>query len=232
LNYHPNRAAAVRAATIFLHLTLLMCARSQAQTQRRDDPQRDTQFWPDTSVTIKLRPDINLILYGTARWGRDSSALVNEQAGFGFSKSFSKNLSSTIFYRFINSEPTPGRRSSEHRIYLDLTPRKSLGAGFTVQDRNRIEWRDVNQRTSWRYRNRLQFERPFSINERKITPYFAVEPMYDTRYHAWNRTQMYIGSRVPLIKHVTFDGFYMRQFDARTRPGFLHVIGGFWRLEF
>lgn len=227
-----GKVAVTRAATILFQIALLVCLRSQAQAQRADDPQRDTQIWPDTTVTIKLRPDISFIIHGTARFGRDSSALVNEQAGAGFSKSFGRNFSAGIFYRFINSEPTPNRRSGEHRIFLDLTPRKSLGKGFTLQDRNRIEWRDVNKRISWRYRNRLQFERPISINERKITPYFAVEPMYDTRFRAWSRTQMYIGTRIPLIKHVTFDGFYMRQFDARTRPGFLNVVGAYWRLEF
>ncbi len=37
--------------------------------------------------------------------------------------------------------------------------------------------------------------------------------------------------RVPLTKHLTFDGFYMRQLDNRVRPGFLHVIGTFLRVE-
>ncbi len=227
-----EKAAFKLAAEILFPITLLVCLCASAIAQRADDPQRDTQIWPDVTVTFKLRPDINLIFHGTSRFGRDSSALVNEQAGAGFGKAFGKNFSAGIFYRYINSEPTPNRRSNEHRIFLDLTPRKSLGGGFIVQDRNRIEWRDVNNRISWRYRNRLQFERPFNVNDRKITPYFAVEPMYDTRFQAWNRTQMYVGARVPLAKHLTFDGFYMRQFDARTRPGFLNVIGAFWRLEF
>ena len=97
---------------------------------------------------------------------------------------------------------------------------------------HRIEWRDINTRVSWRYRNRLQFERPLAISEHKLTPYVACEPMYDTRHRTWSRTQCYVGSRIPLNKHVTFDGFYMRQWDARANPGFLHVFGAYWRLEY
>jgi hypothetical protein len=52
------------------------------------------------------------------------------------------------------------------------------------------------------------------------------------QWHCPVAIPFYAGARVPLSKHVTFDGFYMRQWDARTKPGFLHVIGAYWRLEF
>lgn len=232
MNLHPNRAVAIKAAAKLSFAVLLICTKSSAFAQRRDDPRRDSQLWPDTTITIKLDRNFSLVLFGTARMGRDDSALVSQQGGIGLSRGFGKYFSSAITYRYIKNEPTPGRQSAEHRVFADFTPRTPLKYGFAISDRNRIEWRNINQKISWRYRNRLQFERPFTIRERKITPYVAGEPMYDTRFHTWSRTQMYIGTRLPIIKHVTFDGFYMRQWDARVQPGFLNVIGTFLRLDF
>ncbi len=221
-------------ATTLTALLITCCSFAAAQPRPKpdDDPRHDIQIWPDTQITLKLRPNFNLTFFGTVRAGRDSSAFVSEQAGIGVSRSFGRHFSSSFFYRYVNSEPTPDRQSREHRLFVDLTPRRALGWGLSLSDRNRIEWRDVNARISWRYRNRLQFERPLAVGEKKVTPYVAGEVMYDTRFHAWNRSQVLIGTRVPLSKHVTFDGFYMRQFDARVQPGFLHVIGAFWRLEY
>jgi len=232
VNTPSQKAAVIRTAARLSFAILLICARSSGFAQRRDDPRRDTQFWPDTTITIKLDKNFSLVLFGTLRLGRDDSALVSRQAGISISRSFGKHFGSTLSYRYIENEPTPDRQSTEHRVFADFTPRTLLKYGFTVSDRNRIEWRDINQKTSWRYRNRLQFERPFTIRERKITPYVAGEPMYDTRFHAWNRTQIYIGARVPLARHITFDGFYLKQLDARVQPGFLNVVGAFWRLDF
>lgn len=212
-------------------LAVLALLSTNAAAQSRDDL-HDSQIWSDTQVNIKLRPELSLVLFGTLRLGRNDTAFVSQQTGGGLSRSFGKHFSSGLFYRFIASEPTPTRRSNEHRVFVDLTPRTALGKGFVVQDRNRLEWRNVSHRASWRYRNRLQFERPFNLWERKLTPYVSGEIYYDTRFRAWNRTQAFVGARFPLSKHVTFDGFYMRQWDAHTRPGFLHVIGAYWRLEF
>lgn len=211
---------------------LLACLSSRAVAQRRDDPQRDSQIWPDVIATIKLDEKLSLVLFGTLRLGRDDSALVNKQIGIGLNRNLGRNLSAAVQYRYIKNEPTPNRLSTEHRLHTDLTPRKALKFGFNVSDRNRIEWRNINDNVSWRYRNRLQFERPFSLGESKITPYISGESMYDTRFHAWNRNQLYIGARVPILKHVTLDGFYMKQWDARALPGFLNVVGTFCRLEF
>lgn len=215
---------------VLLFVLLLLSLRTAAQSD--DDPQRDAQIWPDAQVAFRLRPDLRLIFYGTMRLGRDDSALISERVGIGMSKSFGEHFSGGAFYYYIISEPTPTRRSSEHRVFVDLVPRRALGKGFIVQDRNRLEWRDVNQRTSWRYRNRLQFERPFNLGERRVTPYVAGELFFDTRFQTWNRQQIYVGARLPLNRHVTLDGFYSRTWDARARPGFLHIIGAFWRLEF
>jgi len=227
LRIHPHRV---------LLAFLLACLGPSALAQGANDPQRDSQIWPDTTVTIKLHHHFSLSLFGTIRLGREDSALISQQAGIGLARAFGKHFSAGVSYRYIENEPTPTRSSTEHRIFAEVTSRTPLKLGFNVSDRNRIEWRNINEAVSWRYRNRLQFERPVNLafhgHERKVTPYVAGESQYDTRYRTWNRNQLYVGARLPLTTHVTFDGFYMKQWDARTRPGFLNVVGAYWRLEF
>lgn len=223
MKFHPQ--------TILLAV-LLAWLSFPALAQKADDPRRDSQTWPDVTATIKLDDKFSLILFGTIRFGRDDTALVSHQAGIGFSRKLGKYLTGGVQYRYVDNEPTPNRQSTEHRVFADLTPRVPLKFGFQVSDRNRMEWRNINDKVSWRYRNRVQFERPISVGERKITPYISGETMYDTRYDNLTRSQFFVGARVPIVKHFTLDGFYMRQFDARANPGFLHVVGTFIRLDF
>ena len=225
--------ATLRIASILLLLVLCLWGRAVAQpSAAANDPHLDSQLWPDTQASIRLRPQWSLTLFTTIRLGQDDSALVSKQAGIGINRAFGEHWSGALSYRYISAEPTPGARSQEHRFFADLTPRLALKWGVRVSDRNRIELRNVSHVGSWRYRNRLQFERPMKVGGFKFTPYVADEPYFYTRYQGWTRNQFFAGARVPLNRHLTFDGFYMRQSDARTLPGYLHVLGAFWRLDF
>ena len=84
----------------------------------------------------------------------------------------------------------------------------------------------------YRYRNRVQLERPVAVGERRLTPYAAFEAFYDTRFRAWSRFQIYTGTRFPLTKQITLDSFYMHQWDSRAIPGYIDVVGALWRIEF
>lgn len=213
-------------------IVLMAAAGTNILAQGLDDPTKDSQFWPDTQANIRIANNLNLVLYGTIRLGRDDKAVVNEQIGIGLNRTWGRYLSGAVQYRYINSEPTPDRQSRENRLHFDLSTRLSLIHKFVITDRNRFEIRRINAAGSWRYRNRVQLERSMAVRNFKITPYISVEPFYDSRFEEWNRTQLYTGARIPVVRHVTFDGFYMRQWDPRVKPGFLHVFGAFWRLEF
>lgn len=214
-----------------LPLVLLLFTASAVRAQNRDDTSADSQIWPDIPISIRIDPKLSVIIHATVRIGRNNSAFVNEQIGIGLRRAIGNYFSTSLNYRYLNSEPAPSKLVREKRIFTDLTSRFPLGHGYQLQDRNRIEWREVNGRINYRYRNRIQIERSFSIGEKTLTPYLSGEYFYDTRFRAWNRTQYFAGMRVPLSKHLTLDGFYMRQLDDRVNPGFLHVIGSFLRID-
>lgn len=208
-------------------------ATAQQSQATDDDPRRDTQIWPDTQINIRLRPSqFRLTLFGTARIGRNDTAMISQQAGIGLSGSFGKYFTGAMFYRYVASEPAPDRQSTEHRFWLELTARVPIVADFTLVDRQRAEYREINHRISGRYRNRLQIERPLNIGEHwRVTPYVAGEGFYDGRFHQWSRFQYLFGSRLPVNKHLSFDTYYMRMLDTRARPGFLHVLGVATRVD-
>jgi hypothetical protein len=188
-------------------------------------------LWPDVTVNIRLNDQLSYVLYLTARPGRDLSAVVTQQYGSGLSWALKKNLTASLQYRYILSDPAEQRHSDEHRFHVDLTPRVALGHGLLLVNRTRAEYRRINGVVSGRFRDRLQFEKSLSVNDHRLTPYLAGETYFDTRSHTLSRTQVLLGSRLPISRHISFDGFYMHQWDARTKPGFLHVIGTYLRFE-
>lgn len=208
------------------------------RAQSVEDTEHDAQLWPDVQVNFNLRQQWSVFLFGTMRLGRDWATVTNEQIGFGASKRIGANLTTLVSYRYLHTEAIPGRHVNEHRVFGDVTPRFNLGRlgrlgrGFTLVDRNRFEWRRVNGRYMYRYRNRVQLERPVAVGERRLTPYAAFEAFYDTRFRAWSRFQIYTGTRLPLTKQITLDSFYMHQWDSRAIPGYIDVVGALWRIEF
>jgi hypothetical protein len=200
------------------------------------DPTDDVQWWPDLQFNWRIKPRFALVGFATRRSGQYADGPSAKQIGGGFNWALHRNFTFASQFRRVSTTPTPTRRAEEYRFLIDATPRLNLGAGFLVTDRNRFEIRCVNGIYSTRYRNRSQIERPlrFTLNghEQPVTPYFSVEMFYDSRTQAWSRKQIYIGARVPLIEHVTFNGFYMRQWDAVARPGYVHVIGSFLIFDF
>jgi hypothetical protein len=218
---------------VIVWLLLISPALAQQSPAPNEDSREDTQIWPDTQISVRLRPSqFRLTLFGTARIGRNSAAVISKQVGAGLSRNFGNYLAGAFFYRYLASEPTPNRQLTEHRFWLDLTARIPIGADFTLVDRNRAEYREINHRVSGRYRNRLQIEKSINIGEHwEITPYIAGEGFYDGRSHQWSRFQYLFGSRLPANKYLSFDIYYMRTLDTQARPGFLNVFGVTTRVD-
>jgi hypothetical protein len=228
----PNRIRTVMISLLpgILLSGILLPVRVVAQTAT--DTEHEAQLWPDVQATINLKDRWSLVLFGTARLGRGWTAINNEQLGVGVTKRLGSGFSTSLMYRRVYSQPQPGRNVVEDRLFGDLTPRWALTKRWQLSDRNRFEWRRIDGRTSFRYRNRPQLERPISIGEKRITPYISFETFFDSRFREWSRFQIYTGTRIPLSRHLTLDGFYMHQWDDRARPGYIDVVGAQWRFEF
>lgn len=213
-------------------VALLLLTAAGGRTMAQDQDNDDVQLWPDVTVSFRLNPTVALNFFGTMRFGQDVRARITHQVGAAVNFRVNEYLSFASAYRHTWSYPTPTRRSQENRYFVDVTPRLPLPKGFTLSDRNRGEVRDINDRVSWRYRNRVQLDKALSWHDRELTPYVASEFHYESRYQTWNRKMIWAGMRVPVHPHVTLDIHYSHVWDAQARPGYWHIVGLLTRMEF
>jgi len=191
----------------------------------------DTQNWNDVYLTVPLSKQVDYVMQGTLRNGRNLSRPVDERLGIGFAFKFGKYLTVTPNYLYIGMQPFEGRRIFENRLSVPTTVRVPVGR-FVFADRNLFERRlrhpGVN---STRYRNRFQVEHPIGPAKQKISLFVSDEVFYDWLVNAWVRNRAAVGVSKVVNKHFTFELYYLRQNDSHSVPGDLHVIGSTWRFK-
>lgn len=190
-------------------------------------PQDDTQSWNEQVLIVPLDAKINLLVTGQLRVGDRLRDFTDEFAGAGLSFAAGKYLSLTPGYTYVASQqPVTRRRRYEHRLIFTATIRLPPFKRITISDRNQVERRRFNSLPdTTRYRNRLQVERPFDIKGFAMRLFLWDEVFYDSGARAWSRNRFAVGGSRDLNKRATFDLFYQRQSDGRSRPGDIHVIG-------
>ena len=223
-----------KSRTIFLCLlTLLIFCSAGASVARSQilAPRSDTQSWNDLQFTMPLNKEIDLILLGTLRIGRNVTHPVDERVGVNFRFNVGKYLTLTPGYLYIRMQPVAGRNDKEHRLTFAATPRIPCKR-FTLTDRNQFERRIRSpQVDATRYRNRLQIEVPFKPKNSKWVFFASDEVFYDWSVDDWVRNRFQIGLRKTFSKKLAVDFYYLRQSDRRSRPGDLNVIGTVFRLS-
>ncbi len=191
---------------------------------------QDPQFLPEIDAHLKLNSTFRTYLQ--AKDDRDGGD--PEQFTFGpslqlYHKPLVKLQRVTVFdlddaktkalvfetgYRLITAPDT----SPENRAIEAATFNFPLVASLLVSDRNRADLDWQNSNFTWRYRNRLTVERTFSIGSFHFIPYLAAEPFYESNYHKWSTTDLYIGSLWPVGKHVQFNSYYEHENDTGKPP--------------
>ena len=101
--------------------------------------------------------------------------------------------------------------SRTHTAMVDGTLRWAFPKKILMADRNRGELRSVDGDASFRYRNRLLLERPFSMFKRKVTPYASAEAFWDGRFRSWNKFRYTGGVEVQAFWRSTVDLYYTRE---------------------
>lgn len=104
-----------------------------------------------------------------------------------------------------------GFDSNTHTAMTDATLRWGFPKKVLMADRNRAELRWIDGEASFRYRNRLLFERPFTIFKRKVAPYASAEAYWDGRFTSWNKFRYTAGAEVQAVWRTTVDVYYARE---------------------
>ena len=182
-------------------------------------PERDSQFWIDTQITIPLKKSkdkkierISLIFYGSLRAGRNLQALIDERIGVGVEFRFNRFLTFTPNYIYRAAQPLPGKKEYESRLRFDVGLEKKF-KHFSIKDRNRIEQRFRNSRVnSTRYRNKFQFTIPVKKDDKEIfAPFVATEPFYEFQLNRWTRNELTFGVAKKFNSNLTAEFFYLLQ---------------------
>ena len=215
-----------------LILSLIIVLASVAVASGQSLPsQEDTQNWNDVFLTVPLSKQVDFVMQGTLRNGRNLSRPVDERLGIGFSFKIGKYLTVTPNYLYIGMQPFKGRRVFENRLSIPATVRVPVGR-FLLSDRNLFERRLRRPGIdSTRYRNQFRVDHPIGSDKQKVSLFASDEVFYDWSFNAWVRNRAAIGVSKVVNKHFTLELYYMRQNDSHSVPGDLHIIGTTWRFK-
>lgn len=218
----------IRCAGFLFVVVLYAATVARSQTRVPDD---DTQSWTDVQLTVPLTKQVDFLIQGTIRLGDNLTQPVDGRWGAGFNYKIGKYLTLHELYFHRLAKPPNGRLEREDRLTLGASVRKPFRR-FALSDRNWFEhrWRSP-QVDAWRYRNRILFEYPFTINKVKLTGLVSEEVFYDWSLRDWVRNRFGVGISHAYNKHVTVDLYLMRQNDGRSRPGDIWVLGSQLRFK-
>ena len=203
-------------------LILFLTASANAQDSTR-------QFWPGTDIFVRLNPEVRLYFSSarTKEGGKDSELDLGASidfflkplhklttlAGAKVDESKARPLMLRVGYHKLIGFDGP----DENRVIIEATPRFPLKSGLVVADRSRIDLR-WKEGFSWRYRNRIAFERSFTIYSYEITPYARLEVYYDSKAAKFSRTTEAFGCIFPIRKRTEIEPYYEHQNDTASSP--------------
>ena len=225
-------------AVVLLVVGLFADARSQQQ-----QPETITELWSEVDVYVPLNEKWRLFFRYSLRKAEETREDIESTVGAHLDYAINKRFTLRAGYRYGFS-PNDANPFKEHRIVAEQTFRQELPLAILLSDRNRQDFRFVNGSFSFRYRNRLQFEREFRMLKRSFTPHASVEVFHDSRFDVWNRNRLTAGTQIqlkrgfPLLRELTprkqviLDLYYTKQNDSRSDPHHVHAIGATLALHF
>lgn len=198
----------------------------------------ETEFWPGFRANFELAPKFRLTALVEKRDGEEDAFLL-WRTGAMFSYHALRRIKRPdadieeedrhyvvvgAGYELLVSDEN-GTITREHRVIARVTPKRSIGGGFVVQDRNQMEFRWKNTGYNFRYRNKLAIDRPLEIGRVLLIPYASGELFWDRNAHRWNQNRSAVGVRLPFKKSWVFDPYYMRKNCSGCTRTRVHVFG-------
>jgi hypothetical protein len=179
--------------------------------------------WPEIDIWIGLDDEQRNRIYILKSFTEEPSFSYQEEAtGISLDHRINKRWSVRAGARYIGKLAEPPD-ANETRVVLDAKWYQDLGNDWLLTDRNRIDirWLEGADEPSYRYRNRIQLEKPFTVGGTTLTGFGSFELYYDTRFDAWQRKRAILGISIPFGDSVSVDIFY--GYHAETKPKIEHA---------
>jgi hypothetical protein len=208
---------------ILLFLLFLMCSCEIADAQ-------ETQFLPEADLYLKLDSSVRIWAqaYDTRDGGDPTQASfgpsfefylkplvrLKNVAAFDLDDAKTRPLLLSVGYRYLTAPDSP----STNQMVLIATSHVPAKLGLLISDRNRsdLDWSDG--KFKWRYRNKLEIEKPLVIRSYHPAPYASVEVYYESQYQKWSTTEVYAGCLFPIRRHFELDPYYEHQNNTGKSP--------------
>ena len=189
------------------------------------------QFLPELDLYYKMNSDVRFWVQAkeTVEAGNPQTAEIGPSLDFYFKPlvrlqdittfdlddSKTRPLIFSIGYRILPYPSSPPANRMEPVITFNLPIPK---LHILASDRNRADLDWQNGVFTWRYRNRLQFERTFGLRSYHFSPYASTEFFYESQYAKWADTAIYAGCYFPLGKHFELNPYYEHQNQTGKSP--------------
>jgi hypothetical protein len=192
---------------------------------------QETQLLPEVDVYFRLNYSVRLRAQASnTREGGDPTQLtigpdlelyskplirLKQVTSFDLDDAKSRPLVFTAGYRLL---ATPGSPLT-NRMELTATSHFPMTKpGLLLSDRNRsdLDWSDGSFK--WRYRNKIEIEKPLVGRSYHPAPYSSIEAYYESQYQKWSTTEIYLGCLFPIRKRFEVDSYYEHQNNTGKSP--------------
>jgi Protein of unknown function (DUF2490) len=217
-------------------LAFLCCVPASAQTVQTL-PEIDTyvqinnntQFWFQAKETreggvptqAEIGPSLNFFIRSLPK--------LEQIATIGLDQSKNNVLVLSFGYRYLpqaNGAPETNRLEPVATLQLPFET-------FEVSDRNRADLDWELGTLTWRYRNRIQIERPLLAGRVHLIPYASAEFFYESVYQKWSTTEVDAGLTIPLGHKVQICPYYQHENNTGgSHNQQVNALGGVLNLYF
>lgn len=187
-------------------------------------PRRDFQAWMSFDGTHPLSKKVDFLLGAGIRYGNLKGHLSYRRVTTGFAFRWHKFFTFEPYYQYAVIDSHLGPLTPEHRLAMQTT----VGVPWRrwlISDRNRGERNFKPGLKYWRYRNRLELQRPIVLVHKTLTAFAWDEVYYSSVARRWYRNRFALGVQRRLSRRLAVDIFYVHQNDGYSHPGDLDGLG-------
>ena len=200
---------------------------------------QETQFLPEVDAYLKLNSNLRVRVQAkdTREGGDPTQAAIGSDlylyvkplvklekvTAFDLDDTKARPLVFSAGYHYLAS-PTS---ASTNRMELTATAHVPMvKPGLLLSDTNRADLDWSNGDFTWRYRNKLELEKPLTIRSYHPAPYASVEVYYESKYQKVSTTEIYVGCLFPIRTRFELNPYYEHQNNTGKSPNSqLHGIG-------
>jgi hypothetical protein len=213
-------------------LILFMCFFLTATSVFAKADGEDVKVFSTYALTYDVNPDWQLGLEEELRWGDDVSNFyyTHTEATLAY-KGIAKWLQLGVGYRQIFAEGS--RNFKYENMPLAYATVKGDWKGWTISDRNRMEYRDKeDDNDGWRYRNKVTIATPWKFTKYEIRPYVAEEIFFDCDEYDITKNRVFGGLMFNIVEHVSGEFYYLWEASDKGKWFDDHIIGNKIKFSF